>query len=75
MINPELNREYPAPDEARLIEEMVKIAVGRMKPQQGRIRRGQHAKATVCVRGGHHPLGSTGCVRQFIWPARRREQQ
>ena len=50
-MNHELNREYPAADEARLIEEMVKIAVGRMKPQQGRIRRGQHAKATGCVRG------------------------
>jgi hypothetical protein len=30
---------------------MVTIAVERMKPQQGRIRRGQHAKATGCVRG------------------------
>ena len=30
---------------------MVKVAVERMKPQQGRIRRGQHAKATGCVRG------------------------
>ena len=34
-----LNREYPDPDEAKLIEEMVKVAVERMKPQQGRIRR------------------------------------
>ena len=50
-MNPELNREYPEPGEARLIEEMVKIAVERMKPQQGRMRRGQHAKATGCVRG------------------------
>jgi hypothetical protein len=47
----ELNREYPDPDEAKLIEEMVEVAVERMKPQQGRIRRGQHAKATGCVRG------------------------
>ena len=38
-MNLELNREYPDPDEAKLIEEMVKIAVERMKPQQGRIRR------------------------------------
>jgi hypothetical protein len=30
---------------------MVKVAVERMKSQQGRIRRGQHAKATGCVRG------------------------
>ena len=50
-MNLELNREYPDPDEAKLIEEMVKVAVERMKPQQGRIRRGQHAKATGCVRG------------------------
>ena len=26
-MNPELNREYPDPDEAKLIEEMVKLAV------------------------------------------------
>ncbi len=50
-MNPELNREYPEPDETRLIEEMVAVAVERMKPQDGRIRRGQHAKATGCVRG------------------------
>jgi len=50
-MNPELNREYPDPGEAKLIEEMVKVAVKRMKSQQGRIRRGQHAKATGCVRG------------------------
>ena len=50
-MNPELNREYPEPGEAKLIEKMVKLAVERMKPQQGRIRRGQHAKATGCVRG------------------------
>ena len=46
----ELNREYPEPGEAKLIEEMVKIFVERMKPQQGQIRRGQHARATGCVR-------------------------
>ncbi len=50
-MNPELNREYPEPDEARLIEEMVAVAVERMKPQDGRMRHGQHAKATGCVRG------------------------
>ncbi len=47
----ELNREYPGPDEAELFEEMVKLVSERMEPQQGRIRRGQHAKATGCVRG------------------------
>ena len=51
MMNPELNCEYPEPGEAQLIEEMVKVVVERMKPQQGRIRRGQHAKAAGCVRG------------------------
>jgi len=50
-MNPELNREVLEPGEARLIEEMVKVAIERMKPQQGHIRRGQHAKATGCVRG------------------------
>lgn len=51
MKNPELNLEYPEPGEAKLIEKMVMLTVERMKPQQGRIRRGQHAKATGCVRG------------------------
>lgn len=51
LTNLELNREYPEPGEASLIEEMVKVAVERMVPQQGRIRRGQHAKPTGCVRG------------------------
>jgi len=50
-MNPELNREYPEPGEAELIEEMVKITRERMKPQQGHIRRARHAKATGCVRG------------------------
>ena len=50
-MNPELNREYPEPGEDKLIQEMVKLAVERMKPQHGRIRRGQHAKATGCARG------------------------
>ena len=43
-MNLALKREYPDPDEAKLIEEMVKVAIERMKPQDGRIRRGQHAK-------------------------------
>ena len=51
MMKPELNREYDEPGEAQLIEKMVMLAVERMKPQQGRMRRGQHAKATGCVRG------------------------
>jgi len=51
LMNPELNREYPEPGEDELIEEMVKVAVARMKPQRDRIRRGQHAKPTGCVRG------------------------
>ena len=50
-MKPELNREYPTPDEITLIEEMIKITLERMKPQQGRLRRAQHAKATGCVRG------------------------
>ena len=50
-MKPELNCEYPEPDEAKLIVEMVRVAVERMKPRQGRLRRGQHAKATGCVRG------------------------
>ena len=54
-MNPELNREYPEPGEDHLIGEMVRVSVERMKPQQGRIRRGQHAKPTGCVRGDHDP--------------------
>ena len=50
-MNPKLNHEYPEPGEDKLIEEMVKVAVERMKPQQGRILRGQHANPTGCVRG------------------------
>jgi hypothetical protein len=53
-MNPELNREYPEPGESELIEEMVKVAVERMKPQQGLIRRGQQAKATGCTGGVHN---------------------
>ena len=51
MMKTILNHEYPQPGEAKLIEEMVAVAVERMKPQEGRIRRGQHAKATGCVQG------------------------
>jgi hypothetical protein len=31
-MNPELNCENPEPGEAKFIEEMVKVAVERMKP-------------------------------------------
>ena len=51
MINPKLNCEYPEPGGARLIEEMVALSVKRVAPQEGRIRRGRHTKATGCVRG------------------------
>lgn len=47
----ELNREYPQLDEEMLFESMVKMVVNRMKPQNGFIRRSQHAKATGCVKG------------------------
>jgi hypothetical protein len=50
-MNTELNREYPEPGEDKLVEKMIKLAVARMRPQHGRICRGQHAKATGCVRG------------------------
>lgn len=50
-MNLELNCEYAEPGEAALIDEMVRLAVERMKLQQGQVRRGQHAKATGCVRG------------------------
>jgi hypothetical protein len=51
MIKPELNREYPERGEDKLIEKMARLTAERMKPQLGHIRRGQHAKATGCVRG------------------------
>ena len=50
-MNPELNREEAEPGEDKLTEEMVRVAMDRMMPQQGRVRRGQHAKPTGCVRG------------------------
>ncbi len=50
-MNPELNCEYPEPGEAKLIVDMVRLAIERMEPRQGHMRRGQHAKATGCVRG------------------------
>ena len=50
-MNLALNREYPDPDEAKLIEEMVKVAVERMKPQQGRIRAASMPRRPV-VYGG-----------------------
>lgn len=49
MTTPELNREYPELDDPKLFEQMVELTVGHMKPIDGRLRRGQHAKATGCV--------------------------
>ena len=48
-MNPELNQEYPEPGEGELIAEMVELAVARMKHHDPSLR-GQHAKATGCVR-------------------------
>jgi len=46
---PELNREYPELDDQKAFEQMVSLTVGQMKPIDGLLRRGQHAKATGCV--------------------------
>jgi hypothetical protein len=48
-MTPELNREYPEPDEEKVFKEMVNLTIDRMKPIQDHLRRGQHAKATACV--------------------------
>ena len=48
-MTPELNREYPELDDPKVFEQMVKLTIGQMKPICGRLRRGQHAKATGCV--------------------------
>lgn len=37
-------------DEDELISRMVELVVARMEPRKGRLRRGQHAKPTGCVR-------------------------
>jgi hypothetical protein len=41
-MNLALNREYPDPDEAKLIEEMVKVAVERMLNMKNRNPYGTH---------------------------------
>jgi hypothetical protein len=41
-MNLALNREYPDPDEAKLIEEMVKVAVERMLNMKNRSPYGTH---------------------------------
>ena len=48
-MRPELNREYPVPDEPEVFEQMVKLTVGQMEAVDGRFHRAQHAKATGCV--------------------------
>ena len=49
MMTPDMNCEYPELDDPKVFEQMVKLTIGQMKPIGGRIRRGQHAKATGCV--------------------------
>ena len=46
---PELNKEYPQENEDEIFAEMVEETISEMKPIDGFIRRGQHAKATGCV--------------------------
>ena len=48
-MTPDMNREYPELDDPKVFEQMVKLTIGQMKPIGGRLRRGQHAKATGCV--------------------------
>lgn len=48
-MKPELNREYPDSNEGQLSSRMAKLTVDRMKPQEGFVRRAQHAKATGCA--------------------------
>jgi hypothetical protein len=47
----ELNHEYPELDDPKVFEKMVELTVNHMKPIEGRLRRGQHAKAIACVTG------------------------
>jgi hypothetical protein len=54
MMNPELNREYPEPGEAALIEKMVKLAVERMKPQRSHPQRPACQSDRLCQRGVHN---------------------
>ena len=51
MMNLGLNQEHDEPGEPERIAEMVRVLRVRMKPQEGSMRRGQHAKATGCARG------------------------
>jgi hypothetical protein len=48
-MKPELHREYPELDEPEVFEHMVALTLKQMEPVEGRLRRGQHAKATGCV--------------------------
>ncbi len=48
-MTPELNREYPELDDPKVFERMVNLIESQMKPIDGHVRRGQHAKATGCV--------------------------
>ena len=45
----ELGREYPELDDAQVFARMVSLTIDQMEPIHGRLRRGQHAKATGCV--------------------------
>ena len=45
----ELGREYPDLDDPSVFEHMVAMTVAQMAPVSGRLRRGQHAKATGCA--------------------------
>ena len=48
-MKPELNREYPELDDAKVFEKMAELTRRQMEPVEGHLRRGQHAKATGCV--------------------------
>jgi len=48
-MTPELNREYLELDDPKVFEEMVNLIESQMKPIDGHVRRGQHAKVTGCV--------------------------
>jgi Catalase len=48
-MTPELNHEYPELDDPKIFEHMANLIVGQMKPIEGHLRRGQHAKATGCA--------------------------
>ena len=48
-MKPELNREYPELDDPTVFAQMVELTLAQMKPIEGRLRRGQHARATGCA--------------------------